>query len=117
MKKIIVLVILLAAVLAIMIGCSKQTALDQITKNPEMSKALMTKMMEDPNIRADITNQLLADTAWVSMIMDRLTEQMSNRELLLNKLLEHEGMGQIILAKLAEDPELVAKMKEIVRRK
>lgn len=116
MKQVMILAILFAAVFALLTSCSQQKGIDQILQNPEMTKYLMAKMIEDSTIKAEITNQLLADTAWVSMIMDRLTGQMSNRELLMNKLLEHEGMGEIMLAKLAEDEQLRNKMKEIVKR-
>ena len=116
-KKAVVFLVLTLVVGAFFIGCDQQKALDQVLQNPEMKTYMMTKMMEDAAIKDEITNQLLADTAWVNSIVGRLAEQMSNREMMMNTLLAHEGMGMIMLEKMSEDAQLKEKMKEIGRRR
>ena len=116
-KKAVVFVILVLAVGAVMTGCDQQKALDQILQNPEMKAYMMTKMMGDAAIKEEITTQLLADTAWVSEIVTKLADQMSNREMMMNTLLSHEGMGEMMLEKMSEDPQLKDKMKEIGKRR
>jgi len=115
MKKVVVFFIMVLAIGAIFVSCDQQKALDQVLQNPEMKTYMMTKMMQDEAIKTEMTNQLLADTAWVSSIIARLGNQMNYRETMMETLLSHEGMGEILLAKLAEDPQLKERMKEITK--
>lgn len=117
MKQALILIVLVLALGILMSGCDKQKALDQILENPEMKAYMMTTMMQDEAVKEEITNQILADTAWSALIVARFSEQMSNRETMMTKLLEYKGMGQIMLEKMAEDAELKNKMKEIGRRR
>jgi hypothetical protein len=117
MKKALVFFALLGAMVILIIGCDQQKALDQILQNPEMKAYMMTKMMQDTSVKAEITNELLADSAWVANLITRMSEQMSDRQMMLNALLSHEGMADIMLEKMAEDPALKAKMGEIGRRR
>ena len=117
MKKILIAFLGVAVIAILLAGCDQQKALDQILENPEMKSYMMTKMMEDENIKAEITNQLLADSVWVASIVDRLSEQLSNRALMFEQLMGHEGMADMMLEKMAEDEALKAKMKEIGRRR
>jgi hypothetical protein len=117
LKKTLIITLIIAAITAFLSGCDQQKAIDQILENPQMKSYLMGKMMEDEAIKADITNQLMADTAWVSSIVGQLAEQHNDRILMFEKLLEHEGMGEIMLEKMAEDPALKTKIKDIAKRK
>ena len=117
MKKFTAFVALLLVSAAFIAGCDQQKALDQILSNPETKGYLMSRMMEDEQIKSEMANQLLADTAWVKTIIDRLGEQAANRELMLSELLAHDGMPDIMLEKMAENPDLRNKMREIGRRK
>lgn len=117
LKKFTAFVALLLVSAAFIAGCDQQKALDQILSNPETKGYLMSRMMEDEQIKSEMANQLLADTAWVKTIIDRLGEQAANRELMLSELLAHDGMPDIMLEKMAENPDLRNKMREIGRRK
>jgi non-ribosomal peptide synthetase component E (peptide arylation enzyme) len=117
MKKALVFFALLGVMAVLIIGCDQQKALDQILQNPEMKAYMMTKMMQDTSVKAEITNELLADSAWVAEIVNRMGEQMTDRQMMLNTLLSHEGMGEIMLEKMAEDPALKSKMAEIGKRR
>ena len=117
MKKSAMLFILLLAIGAVLTSCDQQEALDQILQNPEMKAYMMTKMMQDETVKQEITNQILADSAWSGMIVTEYAKQMSNREMMMTRLLEYEGMGLIMLEKMAEDDVLKEKMKEIGRRR
>ena len=117
MKKTLIFTLIIAAAAAFLSGCDQQKAIDQILENPQMKSYLMGKMMEDEAIKADITNQLMADSVWVNSIVVRLTDQHGNRIMMFEKLLEHEGMGDMMLEKMAEDSALKAKMKDIGKRR
>lgn len=117
MKKLLAFAAVMLGTAAFFAGCDQQKALDQILSNPETKAYLMSRMMEDEQIKSDMADLLLADTAWVKTMIDRLGEQADNRELMLTELLSHEGMGEIMLEKMAETPDLKTKMKDISRRK
>ncbi len=117
MKKTLIFTLIIAAIGAFIIGCDQQKAIDQILENPQMKSYLMGKMMEDEAIKADITNQLMADSAWVNSIIVRLTDQQNTRTIMFENLLTHEGMGDMMLEKMAEDPALKTKIKEIAKRR
>jgi hypothetical protein len=117
LKRFLAFVAVLLVAAAFFAGCDRQKALDQILSNPETKAYLMSRMMEDEQIKSDMADQLLADTAWVKTIIDRLGEQAANRDLMLTELLSHDGMGEIMLEKMAENQDLKNKMKEIGRRK
>ncbi|MCP4581366.1 MAG: hypothetical protein GY839_07085 [candidate division Zixibacteria bacterium] len=117
MKKTLILIVVFASAAAFIAGCDQQKALDQILEKPEMKSYLMSKMMEDDAIKTEITNQLLADSAWVTEAVGRLTGQISNRALMFEELMKHDGMADMMLEKMAEDNDLKAKMKEIGRRR
>ena len=117
MRKILTLLILTLIVAVLFVNCDKRKAIDQILENPEMKSYLMGKMLEDETIKADITNRFFADTIWVSSTMNRLSDQIDNRQIIFEKFLEYEGMSDMMLEKMAEDPELKKKMKAIGRRR
>jgi len=116
-RKAAILIIMVSLVGAIFVGCDQQKALDQILQKPEMKTYLMTQMMKDEGVKAEITTQILTDSAWVANIVAEYSKTMANREIMLNAMLEYPGMGQIMLSKMSEDPELKAAMKEIGNRR
>ena len=117
MKRLFSLLLGVALVATFFISCDQQKALDQILTKPEMKTYMMTKMMEDEAIKTDMVNQLLADSAWVNTIIERLSEKPGNRAMMFEKIIAFEGMADIMLEKMAEDPELKKKMKAIGRRR
>ncbi len=117
MKKLTVILALFILTAVFFIGCDKQKGLEQALQNPDSKKYIMGVMMEDESIKTEMAEYLLADTIWVDVIVNRLSEQIDSRELMFEKLMEHEGMADIMLEKMAEDPDLVKKMKDIGRRK
>jgi hypothetical protein len=97
-------------------GCSKQTGLDQIMQNPQMKTYLMGKMMDDQSVKMEMIDKLLADSAWVSAFVDRLSKQMVIRDAAIAKLIGIEGVKENLLNKMAEDPALLAQMKELAKK-
>ena len=117
MRKVTILLVLAIVMGVIFIGCDQQKAIDQILQKPEMKQYIMTKMMTDEGVKEEITAGVLADTAWVNLIMGEYAKQMSNREKMMNTLLSYPGMGEIMLTKMAEDENLKKSMKEISGRR
>ncbi len=95
-----------------LISCSKQTAIDQIMRNPQMKSQLMDKMMDDQTVRNGLMTRLAEDTVWVAAFTDLITRQNQTREIILRKLIAVEGVPEMLMRQWAEDPTLKAKMKE-----
>ncbi|MCD6163045.1 MAG: hypothetical protein J7K40_11620 [candidate division Zixibacteria bacterium] len=117
MRKLLTLLLITLIAAVLFVNCDRRKAIDQILEKPEMKSYLMSKMLENETIKADITNQLFADTIWVSSTINRLTEQMDKRQVIFEKLLGYEGMSDMMLEKMAENPDLKKKMRAIGRRR
>ena len=113
MKKIAIIVLVVAASLIIVSGCSKQAGLDQIMSNPEMKSYLMTKMMEDQKLKVDMIDNFLTDSTWVNAFVDRLGQQTNARDIVLDKIVRQQGVGEMLLARFANEPTLKEMMKEL----
>lgn len=111
-KKFFVLLAVLFLLGLLAVSCSKQTAIDQIMRNPQMKSQLMNKMMEDQTVRNSLIETLAQDTAWVSAFTDVISRQTQNRDRTLQKLIQVEGIPEMLMRQWAEDPVLKAKMKE-----
>ncbi len=94
------------------ISCSKEAAIEQIMRNPQMKSQLMDKMMDDQAVRNGLMARLAEDTAWVSEFTDIIARQNQTREKTLQKLIAIEGVPEMLMRQWADDPALKAKMKE-----
>lgn len=111
MKKGLVIVILMMG--AIIVGCSKQRALDSILADPQMKSYLVSEMLKSEETRAQIADSLFADMTLTDRYLDRLISNDFTRSDLLNRMLKADTTGgDWIVGKLAEDSNIKSKMKQ-----
>lgn len=113
MKRLVVLAMIILAMAWLFAGCSQQAALDQIMQNPQMKASLMNKMMEDKAIQLSMIENNISDSAWVNAFVTQLSKQTNTRDIILFNLLQQPGASEMVLARLATNPEMKLKMQEL----
>ncbi|NLI15702.1 MAG: hypothetical protein GX409_05380 [candidate division Zixibacteria bacterium] len=113
MKNLTVLAVIILATAWIFAGCNQQAGLDQIMKNPQMKSYLMEKMMEDKAIQISMIEKNISDSAWVNAFVNQLSRQTNQRDIILFDILQQPGVGEMVLTRLAADPAMKLKMKDL----
>jgi hypothetical protein len=94
-------------------GCSKQKALDRILADPQMKSYILAEAMKNVQTRAALADSIFADRALTDAFINKLITNEYTRSDLVNRCLKVDPTGDWIINKLAEDPNLKAKMKEV----
>jgi hypothetical protein len=108
--------VMVLAVTAAFFGCSKQRALDQVMEDPDMRSYLLQQMLTDEGTRAEMADSILNDSEITDAYLTGLAENEVSRAGLLEKILVVDSTGEWITGKLAENPDLKAKMRSASRR-
>lgn len=113
MKRLTVLAVIILAITSMFAGCSQQAGLEQIMKDPQMKSYLLGKLMEDKAIQVSMIEKNISDTTWVNAFVAQLSKQTNQRDIILFELLQQPGASEMVLARLATNPEMKLKMKEL----
>jgi PBP1b-binding outer membrane lipoprotein LpoB len=113
-KRVIFVVIL--AITLMLVGCSKQRALDQVMEDSDMRSYLLQQMLADEGTRAEMADSILNDSEITDAFLSGLVENELERTDLLDRILVVDSTGEWITGKLAENPDLKAKMRAASRR-
>jgi hypothetical protein len=110
MKKVIAITLLTVGLLAI--SCDRQKALDRILADPQMKSYMLSEMLKNEETKAQLADSIFADKVLTDQYLTKLVADEGARTDLFNRCLQADTSGNWIISKLAEDPNLKAKMKE-----
>ena len=111
MKKILAMAILAMGMLAI--SCDKQKALDTIMNDPQMKSYIMGEMLKSETTKAVLADSIFADRQIADNYLNKLISNEYSRADVLSRILRADPTGNWIITKLAEDPNLAAKMRAL----
>jgi hypothetical protein len=110
-KKAIAITLLAVGLLAV--SCNRQKALDRIMADPQMKSYIMGEMLKSETTKAQLADSIFADRTITDQYINKLVANEYTRTDLFNRCLRNDPTGDWIIGKLAEDPNLKAKMKEM----
>lgn len=111
MKKVVAITILVLGVMSV--SCDRQKALDRVLSDPQMKTYIMGEMLKNEQTKAQLADSIFADKQITDSYLNDLVANENSRTDLLNRCLRADTTGDWIIGKLAENPNLAAKMRQI----
>ena len=102
MKKILILLACLTAIIFIISSCDQQKALDKLTARQEIAEQLLTRMWEKPEMKAKIQEMLMQDPGTVSKMMDMVLQDSTLCMSMVDKMGGDVAVKSKIMAKTKE---------------
>ena len=100
MKKLVILLIPL--LILAFLSCSQEKAVQQMMANKEIATMMMTKMIENPEMKAEVLQKMMQDPAVIDQMMNSMVSDTSMAMTMIDKMMANDWAKDAISKKVAE---------------
>jgi hypothetical protein len=99
------------------VSCDRQKMMDRLMQDPQAVDQLVKSITSNPDALAKMTDSILADTTSAGALMDRIIGTPSLSRKMIEKLAANAVTTDLFVLTLMEDPERVAQIKTMLKKK
>ncbi|HVP36254.1 MAG TPA: hypothetical protein VMT04_04600 [Terriglobales bacterium] len=100
MKKLVILLIPLLVL--VFLSCSQEKAVQQMMQNKEITSMMMTNMIGNPEMKAELMQKMMQDPEAMGKMMDAVVGDTTMAMTMFNKMMANDWAKNMISKKVAE---------------